>query len=423
MAPAIPSDNISLIKRIIDLYRSGKSLRATARLSCSAERLVKRHLQEAGEYQNPVSRRLYVASLRPHATYFDKIDHPDKAYWLGLLYADGNVQTHQVRLALKASDRRLVELFAKTFGSSVLQYSSTHVGFRREGIALSTICNMYLSKKVQSIGLIKRKSSEAKGELLKNIPLEYRADFSRGYFDGNGSVFRKGLLACGLKKPALDWSAPQGTLAGLRSWILEAIPGLLEMRSEKLKAKLLSVTENKQVTGCQLSRMGISGYRSVVPIMEWMYSRPGPALKRKQKQLAILKSEEKQYARSRVNEIREKLKALFTLQDDWDGRQSPRPNRDSLDVISRLIRNGLPPSAKEIRVTPDVEGGVALYFFGGELMSGGGWRYQTGILSSNDGEVMLYLRDRMNIRAQFQDIEDSDEALSKAVECIQNFLS
>lgn len=54
--------------------------------------------------------------------YFEKIDEPEKAYWLGMLMGDGSIYYNQndkitVKLALKESDKHIIHEFKKVIGS------------------------------------------------------------------------------------------------------------------------------------------------------------------------------------------------------------------------------------------------------------------------------------------------------------------
>lgn len=44
-------------------------------------------------------------------SYFEKIDTPDKAYFLGLMYADGNVSNRAITISLQEKDLNILEKF------------------------------------------------------------------------------------------------------------------------------------------------------------------------------------------------------------------------------------------------------------------------------------------------------------------------
>lgn len=77
----------------------------------------------------------------------------------------------------------------------------------------------------------------------------------------------------------------------------------------------------------------------------------------------------------------------------------------------------------EPRVAPDVEGGVAVYFFGGERHADDGFMRQGAILVSNTGEMTVCLRDRSQPDSDSVVTEVSEDGLGQAVQWIQWFLS
>jgi len=128
--------------------------------------------------------RKSIYTLNEH--YFDIIDSEDKAYFLGLLYADGynNTKRHQVFIGLIESDKKILEIFCK--------FLKTNKPLRiikcKNKQTLNRLCieNTYLSKYLESIGLIHNKSFD----LLfpKWLKLSLYSHFIRGYFDGDGCI-------------------------------------------------------------------------------------------------------------------------------------------------------------------------------------------------------------------------------------------
>jgi len=106
--------------------------------------------------------------------------------------------------------------------------------------------------------------------------------------------------------------------------------------------------------------------------------------------------------------------------DDWDGRGSPQ--RAAVDIARFILREGGEVGLVSARVSPDVEGGVATYFFGGDRMTDGGWQLQAGVLASNDGEVTLYTRDRSSSGSEVRDLDATEESLREAITRIVTFI-
>lgn len=133
--------------------------------------------------------------------YFSKINSPDKAYWLGLICADGwlDKRDSAVGLQLKSTDSELVKKFAKTFNVKCLLFSSIN-SYLKNGVKvkyrLETARAMVYSRKIFSdlnkIGISPRKTFTDMSVVFNFIPQKYYRDFIRGYFDGDGSIFKTG---------------------------------------------------------------------------------------------------------------------------------------------------------------------------------------------------------------------------------------
>lgn len=128
--------------------------------------------------------------------FFSSIDSPTKAYWLGMMYADGYVSiNHQtqvgvVGLELQTGDRYHVEKF-----NSVINGNYKIVNRWR-------VCTLSKSQKKHEISCLRIYSRKMVDDLLKLDFVEnktYRPEFPkisdelfihflRGYFDGNGTI-------------------------------------------------------------------------------------------------------------------------------------------------------------------------------------------------------------------------------------------
>lgn len=118
----------------------------------------------------------------------------------------------------------------------------------------------------------------------------------------------------------------------------------------------------------------------------------------------------------------EALDLLLVLQSGWDGRKAPPPSSDAIRVGRHALALARSQGLVHARVTPDIEGGVAVYFFGGGSHSDGGWNLQGAIMVSNEDEATLYLRDRSRAGADVTDIGTGADDLSRAVERIRQFV-
>lgn len=119
----------------------------------------------------------------------------------------------------------------------------------------------------------------------------------------------------------------------------------------------------------------------------------------------------------------EALNRLLVMQPGWDGSRAPAPSQEAINIARGAVAEARSAELGEARVVADVEGGVAVYFFGGEKLADGGWSRQGGFLVSNDSEVSLYLRDRRRRGSDIAEIEPCAESLARAVRQIRDFVS
>lgn len=112
---------------------------------------------------------------------FENIDSAEKAYVLGLVYADGNIQPRMVRIDLSYLDFQLIKLISKKFQCFKVYNSN------KKQMSTLTICSKTASIHFQNNGVFPRKSFENKEKLLLKLR-DNLNHFIRGYFDGDGSV-------------------------------------------------------------------------------------------------------------------------------------------------------------------------------------------------------------------------------------------
>lgn len=117
------------------------------------------------------------------------IDSPEKAYLLGLFYSDGCIidfnNSYAASIVLHEDDKYLLEKLQKLFPFFSLKKQTNN--------AWQLICTKKaLVKDLYSNGVLFRKSTENKDNLrFPNIPKELQSHFIRGFFDGDGSVYKQ----------------------------------------------------------------------------------------------------------------------------------------------------------------------------------------------------------------------------------------
>jgi hypothetical protein len=126
--------------------------------------------------------------------YFELLDTNRKAYWLGLIAADGWIVTEKKKptgfgIALKKEDSYLLKQFAIDLGCPSM--------YRKERIENNLWQVKFSSEKIAS-DLIKLKIVPRKSKVLEIPQLSFPlfSSWLRGYFDGDGSVsIRKNTLS------------------------------------------------------------------------------------------------------------------------------------------------------------------------------------------------------------------------------------
>ena len=117
--------------------------------------------------------------------YFEKIDTEDKAYFLGLLFADGNVyiKRHRVQITLANEDAYILNKFAECINYSGKLYSDRGL-YSKLILPSKKMCNDLIV-----LGCTANKSLDLK--FPDKVPKELLHHFIRGCFDGDGHVSRR----------------------------------------------------------------------------------------------------------------------------------------------------------------------------------------------------------------------------------------
>ena len=132
--------------------------------------------------------------LEINEQYFDNINSREKAYFLGLLCADGSISKrlyrkqfyYEVSLSSSLKDREIVDSFAKATGTHtrIKVYKDTRPGKSTYKTAIAEIKRKHTTETLIKIF----KGSYKKDRQMPDIPLSLYPDFIRGYFDGDGSL-------------------------------------------------------------------------------------------------------------------------------------------------------------------------------------------------------------------------------------------
>ncbi len=123
-------------------------------------------------------------------SYFDKIDTEQKAYFLGLLYADGyhNEKRYSFKISLQEEDVCVIECLKRELNTDrPLSLEDKGKG-RKKQIALY-ISSKKLSQSLSTLGFKQSKSFNLKWPEESLVPKKLLQHFIRGYFDGDGCIY------------------------------------------------------------------------------------------------------------------------------------------------------------------------------------------------------------------------------------------
>lgn len=132
--------------------------------------------------------KLIKKSQVENIDFFKNIDSNEKAYFYGLILADGTVFGNTLRLNLVEKDRKVVDIFKNTVITDnkikVINYNSKNKNHQNQ-ISLS-ITNKEFVDNLKNLGVVENKS-----KLLGDFYLPRNKlflSFLRGYFDGDGCI-------------------------------------------------------------------------------------------------------------------------------------------------------------------------------------------------------------------------------------------
>ena len=144
--------------------------------------------------------------LKVNTSYFKKIDTENKAYWLGYLMADGcitknskeNKRYTRVSLNSKYDDKAHLDKFCKdigfegSVGISEKYHKSKGFSFIISEVKINSV---ELCEDLMFLGVVPNKTG--KESLPSCIDNNLKKHFIRGFFDGDGSITKKGYFRIG----------------------------------------------------------------------------------------------------------------------------------------------------------------------------------------------------------------------------------
>lgn len=203
---------MDLRQEIVNLYSDGQSGLAISEDLCIPVWKVYEELKKAGikRRSNKINSRRYKLD----DTYFNEINTETKAYWLGLMYADGYLfGSNGVGISLNVRDRILIDSFRDALEATypIHTYSGVTAYGHTEYSRLHVVSDQ-LYNDLTAHGCVENKTLVLQPPLIDE---DLYSHFIRGYFDGDGTVstHTKNSFKIGLV----------GTF-DLLSWVNEVVP-------------------------------------------------------------------------------------------------------------------------------------------------------------------------------------------------------
>lgn len=123
--------------------------------------------------------------------YFQNIDTSLKAYFLGFIAADGGIVKNTLTITIHKKDKEILDTLKREIGCEKPLINIIRPLYKGSDEMTShirfTLSNPKLIQDLNNLGIFSRKSLTI-GNIIKNIPYEFRNSFIIGYFDGDGSV-------------------------------------------------------------------------------------------------------------------------------------------------------------------------------------------------------------------------------------------
>ena len=186
-----------IVEAASEKYMNGTPLRTVLEEFNISYPTIQRYFRKNGiNYKSGKGRKHHF-----NENYFDEINSEHKAYWLGFLYADGNVGTtdktckapNRLTINISSKDRSLLKEIISDLNASTIEIQDYIPDERTYGTSQMSI--VYFNSVTLCNGLIKHGCIPNKTfnlDMPNDIPNNLMRHFIRGLFDGDGCITSSG---------------------------------------------------------------------------------------------------------------------------------------------------------------------------------------------------------------------------------------
>lgn len=176
--------------------------------------------------------------------YFKSINTEDKAYFLGLLYADGcvhNSKKNEKTIALALTDFDLVNTFKKYIKAEAVLQTYRYKNTNYKDNYIIKIKSEQLFDDLIELGCVERKSLILTFPSFEQVPEYLIHHFIRGYFDGDGSIYIKNY-----RKASVSFAGTFLFLDKIKT-ILKELVGINSSLFQAKTIHILSISGSNQI--------------------------------------------------------------------------------------------------------------------------------------------------------------------------------
>lgn len=207
--------------------------------------------------------QVYNPELNEH--FFENIDNEVKAYFLGLIIADGNVfvdstfnRQASISITLDSKDEYLLDIFKQAVSTN------TSIGHDGRGCSQIAVRSDIMAKDLARYGVIPRKSFET---FLPNIPADMIPHLIRGIMDGDGSVKAKQTNIQGRYAHSISFCGSHHLMQDIADWCANNAINTTDVYDYKNK----SLSEIKIQSIDSIYKFGEIIYKNATVYMERKY--------------------------------------------------------------------------------------------------------------------------------------------------------